>query len=188
MFYTLHRVVKGLVYLALLAGLYWVWQQRAALEPVYVWYDVYKNDGIERTEPLPRIFGKGLHIVDGHTFKIASNKNVYSVRLTGFEVPEPPLSAEEIEVEKARRDFLRSAIVSNIVHVEVTYSNVNSLLGVVSVGKTNLNIHYITNNLSRFNREYIKTMPRRVQYEFFAAARVHRRLKEARESALAAAN
>jgi hypothetical protein len=188
MFYRLHRLVKGIVWLGLIAGLYWLWLQREALEPVYVWYDVYNNGGIDRTEPLPTISGVGIHVVDGHTFRIMKDKQLYSVRLTGFVTPEAPLSPAEIHLEKARRDFLRGAVISNRVHVEVTYSNMNSLLGVVYVGKTNVNIHFLTNSLSEFNREYIKTLPRDLQYKFFSAARAHRKWNEMEETSVAFKN
>jgi hypothetical protein len=185
MFYTLHRLVKGIFWVLVLGAIYWTWLQREALEPVYVWYDVYQNGGIDRSEPLPAVQGKGLNIIDGHTFQMLKDKHVYTVRLSGFDIPEPPLSPAEIVREKARRDFLRSCVVSNQVHVEVTYSNVNSLLGVVYSGATNVNIHFLTNNLSHFNRAYVKSMPRDVQYRFFSADRARRKWDEAREDLVA---
>jgi hypothetical protein len=188
MFYTLHRLVKGAFWMLICAGIYWAWLQREALEPVYVWHDVYKNGGIDRTDPLPTISGKGLHVLDGHTFQLLRNKHVYSVRLTGLEIPEAPLTPAQIAIEKARREFLRGAVISNQVHVEVTYSNMNSLLGVVYVGKTNLNTHFITNDLGRFNGDYVKTVPRDVQYKFFSAARAHRKWREARAETVAMKN
>jgi hypothetical protein len=188
MFYTLHRLVKGLTWAAVLALLYWAWLQREALEPVYAWHDVYQNGGFNHTEPLPTIQGRGLQVVDGHTFTILSDKRVYNVRLTGFEIPQPPLTLPEIQLEKRRREYLRGAIISNQVHVEVTFSNLNSLLGVAYVGATNLNIHFLTNDLSQFNRDYVKSTPRDTQYRFFSAARAHRKWKEARESKLASSN
>lgn len=182
MFYTLHRLVKGLCWALLLACLYWVWLQREALEPAYVWYNVYRNGGIDQTEPLPTLQGKGSYVLDGHTFQMRSGKNVYSVRLTGLGIPTPPLTPRELLLEKARREFLRHAVLSNRVHVEITYSNRFSLLGVAYVGKTNLNIHFVTNGLSQFKPEYVKGVPRDLQYRFFAAERLfEKRKRRARE-------
>lgn len=189
MFYTLHRLVKGLIWLLVFAGLYWVWLQREALEPIYAWHDVYQNGGLDHKEPLPVVRGRGLGVVDGHTFSmLGADKRIYNVRLTGFEIPQPPLSLPELQMEKERRAFLRGAINSNQVHVEVTFSNVNSLLGVAYVGKTNLNIHFLTNDLSTFNRDYVKSTPRDLQYKFFSAARAHRKWKEAGNAKLALSN
>jgi len=171
MFYTLHRLVKWTVLLVALAGVYWLYLQREALEPVWVWYDVYENGGIERTEPLSALRGEGLNIIDGHTFQMKSRGAIYSVRLTGFDLPVPPVSAGEAKLEKERREVLHRFVIGKPVQVDVTYSNLNSVLGIIEAGGTNLNTYYIANGLSHFNREYVKTVPRDLQYRFFSASR-----------------
>jgi hypothetical protein len=171
MFYLLHRLVKWFFALLVLGCIFWVWTQRAAFEPVWVWYDVYENGGIQKTEHLPMVNGQGIAVFDGHTFQMKSGNQILSVRLTGFDLPEAPFSPEQIAEEKHRREFLRHAVVGKPVQVEITYSNVNSLLGVVHVGSTNLNTYYVTSGLGHFNREYVKSTPRDLQYKFFAAAR-----------------
>jgi hypothetical protein len=171
MFYTLHRLVKAFFLLLAAGCLFWFYTQREALAPLWVWYDVYENGGIQKTDPLPRLEGEGLAILDGHTFQMKSGGKIYSVRLTGFEMPTPPLSLEDIRLEKARRDLLRHAVVSKPVRVDVTYSNVNSFLGIVYAGSTNLNTLYVTKGLGQFNRDYVKSAPRDLQYKFFAAVR-----------------
>jgi hypothetical protein len=171
MFYTLHRMVKWSFVLFALAGLYWLYQQREALEPAWVWYDVYQNGGIERTEPLPAIRGEGIGVLDGHSFQMKSHGGIYVVRLTGFDLPSPPVSNHEAKLERERREVLNKFIVGKQLRVEVTYSNLNSLLGIVEAGGTNLNTYYVANGLSHFNREYVKTVPRDLQYRFFSAAR-----------------
>jgi hypothetical protein len=170
MFYTLHRLVKWSVVLVALAGLYWLYLQREALAPLWVWYDVYENGGIERTEPLPAIRGEGLNVIDGHTFQMKSHGAIYSVRLTGFDQPAPPVSPKEAKLEKERREVLHKFVIGKPVQVDVTYSNLNSVLGIIEAGGTNLNIYYVANGLSHFNREYVKTVPRDLQYRFFSAA------------------
>jgi hypothetical protein len=171
MFYLLHRLVKWFFILLALACVYWVWTQRAAFEPMWVWYDVYENGGMQKTDRLPLVNGQGISVLDGHTFQMKSGNQVLSVRLTGFDLPEPPLSPSQIAQEKRRREFLYRAIVGKPVQVEVTYSNVNSVLGVVHLGSTNLNTYYVTSGLGHFNREFVKSTPRDLQYKFFAAAR-----------------
>jgi hypothetical protein len=171
MFYTLHRLVKWFFVLLGVACLFWLYTQRAALEPIYVWYDVYENGGIQRNEPLPVARGQGLAIIDGHTFQMKADGRVITVRLTGFDIPAPPLLPAEIEKEKKRREILREAVVGKEVEVAITFSNFHSMLGVVQAGGTNLNTLFVARGLSRFNREYVKTTPRDLQYKFFAAAR-----------------
>ena len=171
MFYTLHRLVKYLCMLFVAGCLFWLYTQREALEPLWVWYDVYDNGGIQKADPLPRLEGQGLAVIDGHTFQMKSGGKIYSVRLTGFEIPTPPLSLEDIQLEKARRELLRKVVVSQPVRVDVTYSNANSFLGIVYIGSTNLNTLYVTKGLGTFNRDYVKSAPRDQQYKFFAAVR-----------------
>jgi hypothetical protein len=169
MFFLLHRLVKWFFMLMAAGCLFWAYTQRAVLEPLWVWYDVYDNGGIQKTEPLPEVKGHGVKIVDGHTFEMNSDGRMVSVRLTGFDLPEPPLSAVQLQQEKRRRQFLQTAVVNQPVRVQITYSVANNLLGIVHAGSTNLNVYYITNGLGQFNRDFIKSMPRNEQYKFFAA-------------------
>lgn len=186
MFYTLHRLLKLIVILFFVGVLVWVWQQRHILEPAFVWHDVYKNGGIERTGTLPQVEGRGSYIFDGHTFQLKTSENrVYVVRLTGFESPAPPLSAEGILLEKRRRDALKFLVLSNSVRIEITYSNQNSLLGIAHAGNTNVNVYFITNHLAQFKGDFVKSVPRDVQYTFFAAARAGRKTRPAETNALA---
>jgi len=174
MFYFLHRLVKGCFLLLLLGCMVWLWTQRRALEPLWVWYEVYENGGIQRTAPLPVLRGEGTTVLNGHTFQMKSAGKVYIVGLTGFDAPAEPLSGDELQRERARRQFLRDAVVGKPVRVEVTFSNDQSLLGVVHAGATNVNLHYLMAGLSTFNRDYVRSTPRGTQYRFFAALRSKR--------------
>src|SRR5687768_200333 len=172
MFYFLHRLVKWVFIVLIAAGLYWVWLQREMLEPVYVWYDVYDNGGIQKTNRLQVIEGKATHVLDGHTFQMTQGNKAFSVRLAGFEIPPVPLPQEDRELELERRKFLRETILMQQAKVDVTYSGAGSVLGIVTVNGTNLNLHYLTNGLGKFRPEYIKPLPRDMQYQFFAAKRL----------------
>ena len=179
MFYALHRAVKIFVWVMVGLLLVWLYQQREALEPVWVWYDVYDNGGLQKTEPLPRVEGEVIQIVDGHSFLMQSpDKKNYSVRMTGFEIPTTQLSGQELKQELQRRAFLKEQLLLKPVRVDITYSNLNSLLGIVYSGGTNLNIYFLTNGLSSFKPGYIKSMPRDVQYKFFSAARWRHKLEK----------
>ena len=182
MFYTLHRLVKWTFIALIAAGLYWVWLQREMLDPVYVWYDVYDNGGINKTQPLDVLQGKATHVVDGHTFQMVQGNRVYAVRLTGFEIPTAPLPEDEREKELERRKFLRESVLTQQAKVEVTYADQNSVLGIVTVNRTNLNMYYLTNGLSNFRPDYIKALPRDMQYHFFAAKRLREKELERKTS------
>jgi hypothetical protein len=184
MFYFLHRLVKWVFIALIAAGLYWVWLQREILDPVYVWYDVYDNGGLNKTEPLKVIDGKATQLVDGHTFQMVEGNRVYAVRLTGFEIPQAPIPEEEREKEMERRKFLRENVLAQQARVSVTYADHGSVLGIVTVNGTNLNMYYLTNGLSTFRPDYIKALPRDMQYQFFAAKRL-REKELGRKTALA---
>src|SRR5687767_4878089 len=147
MFYTLHRVVKICAWLLVAVLLVWLWRQRGALEPVRAWYDVYENEGLQKTDILPRVEGKAVHIYDGHSFQMESSNKFYSVRLTAFVTPEPPLSPDELARELKRREVLKERVFLKPVQVDITYSNQNSYLGIVHQDGTNLNLFYLTNGL-----------------------------------------
>ena len=184
MFYFLHRLIKWIFIALIAAGLYWVWLQREFLEPVYVWYNVYDNGGIRKNDRLEVIQGKVVHVIDGHTFQMTQGNRAYNVRLIGFEIPVPPLPDDERDLEVQRRQFLRETILMQRANVSVTYAEQGSVLGLVTVNGTNLNIYYLTNGLSKFRPDYIKALPRDLQYQFFAAKRLHEKQLE-QKSALA---
>jgi hypothetical protein len=171
MFYALHRLLKlsGWILVALLLA--WLYTQREAIKPLWVWYDVYQNGGLQKTGQLPTIGGTATQIQDGQTFQLESDKKFYTVRLTGFAMPEPPLSASELKREFKRREALKERIFHKPVTVGITYSNQNSFLGIVRADGTNLNLFFLTNGLSSLKPDYIKTAPRDVQYQFFSAER-----------------
>src|SRR5688500_9464005 len=122
MFYFLHRPVTLFFTALVVAGLYWVWLQREAVEPVYVWYDVYENGGLKNNTRLEEKRGHVVAVVDGHTFQMKHDGKSYAVRLTGLQIPEAPLSASEVAREKERREFLRRMLVGQEANVQVTYA------------------------------------------------------------------
>ena len=172
MFYFLHHLMRWVFIALLAAGLYWVWLQREALEPVYVWYDVYENGGLKNNQQLHTVRGRAVAVVDGHTLQVFQDGRSLSVRLTGLRLPHEPLSPSEFKLEKQRRTFLRETVVSREIDVQVTYATPGGMLGIVSLDGTNVNLHFITNGLATFEREYVKNLPRGIQYQFFAADRL----------------
>ena len=184
MFYFLHRLMKWLFMALVAAGVYWLWHQREALEPMYAWFDVYQNGGLKNDKPLHVIRGKAIAVADSYTVQVKEDGRSLSVRLTGLQMADPPLSNTDIRLDKERRQILRDMVVGNDVEVQVTYAAPGSMLGIVSVGGTNMNVYFITNSMAKFNPSYIKTLPRDLQYQFFAAERFREKQQQAK-SALA---
>jgi hypothetical protein len=172
MFYAIRRMIKLFMALCLLALLFWAWQQRAVFYPVLVWYDVYQNGGHTNTTTLPTISGRATRVIDPHTFELRQKKGDYlTVRLTGLQEIPAPTTPQEYLPYKEKRDKFATLILSNYVHVDVTYSNKNSLLGVAYTNGTNINAALITQHHSTLKPEYIKPLPRHLQYTFFNARR-----------------
>ena len=186
MFYFLHRMVKWFFTALIAAGLYWAWLQREALEPVYVWFDVYENGGLKNDRTLHKIRGKVLAVEGGLTFPMFQDGRTLAVTLVGLKLPDPPFSNTDLERAKERRRFLREAMLSKEVDVQITYAAPGSILGIVTAGGTNINLYLITNNLAQFNPEWIKGIPRNHQYQFFAAERLREKQMDPQQAALAA--
>lgn len=184
MFYLLHRLMKWVFTALVAAGLYWLWLQRDALEPMYAWYDVYQNGGLKNQKPLHTIHGKAIAVVDSYTVQVKEDGRSFSVRLTGLQMPDPPLSNTDLRLDRERRQLLREMVLGNDVDVQVTYAAPGSMLGIISVGGTNMNVYFIGNGLARFNPTYIKPLPRELQYKFFAAERF-REKQQNRQTSLA---
>lgn len=182
MFYFLHRLVKWVFMAFIGAGLYWAWLQREALEPVYVWYEVYENGGLKINKSLHTLHGKAIAVVDSLTVQVKEDGRSLSVRLTGLQMPEPPYSHTDIRLEKERKEALRDMVVGEQVDVQVTYAAPGSMLGILSVGGTNVNLYFITNGMARFNSGYVKGLPREMQYQFFAAERFREKQEERRST------
>ena len=186
MFYFLHRMVKWVFTALIAAGLYWAWLQREALEPVYVWYDVYENGGLKNDRELHILRGRALAVGDSLSFPMLQDGRTLTVTLVGLKLPDPPRSNTDLARAKERRRFLREAILSKEVAVQITYAAPGSILGIVTAGGTNLNLYMITNNLAEFNPDWIKGMPRNHQYHFFAAERLReKQLHSQQQAALA---
>jgi endonuclease YncB( thermonuclease family) len=173
MFYAIRRMIKLLMGLCVLAVLFWVYQQRAIFEPAFVWYDVYENGGITNTTALPTVSGRATRVTDPHTFQIRQRKGDFlTVRLTGLQEEPVPTTPQEFQLQKPKRDALAALVLSNFVHVDVTYSNKNSILGVAYANGTNVNTALVAHGDGRLKPEYIKLLPRQTQYAFFRAHRV----------------
>lgn len=184
MFYFLHRLMKWVFTALIAAGLYWVWLQREALEPVYVWYDVYENGGLKNNKPLHTINGRAVAVVDSLTVQVKEDGRSFSVRLTGLQMPEPPFSNTDLRLDRERKQIMRDMVQGRDVQVQVTYAAPGSMLGIVSTGGTNLNLYFITNGMAKFNPGFVKGLPREMQYQFFAANRFHEKEQE-RKTAVA---
>lgn len=177
-------MVKLFLALCLLALLFWVYQQRAIFEPALVWYDVYKNGGHTNTTLLPTTSGRATRIIDPHTFELRQKRGDFlTVRLTGLQEIPFPTTPQEIQPFKEKRDQLAQLVLSNFVHLDLTYSNQNSVLAVAYANGTNINATLIAQGHSVLKPEYMKSLPRQTQYAFFHARRAAAKHAKAADSA-----
>jgi hypothetical protein len=164
-----------LVVLLFFAGLGVVlYQHRQMFEPAAIWYEVWNNGGLKKTEPLPTVRGVADVVLDSRSFHLQRPKMPpFALRLTGLDEPiTAPATVEQAKLEAGRKKVLQGLIQGEMVHVEVSYHSGNSGLGICYKGKTNVNLYLIEHGCAELKPEYIKTLPAKLQYEFFASRRM----------------
>jgi hypothetical protein len=172
MFYAIRRMIKLFVLLCFLGFFFVLYLHRNDFEPAFVWYDVWDNGGITNKTTLPEIRGHATALFNSRTFQFRTDQGkILAVRLTGLNDVGTPATSAEVKEELHRRDLLRPMVLSNYLHIDVTYSNLNSVLGIVYSGSTNVNTRLIAIGSAQLKTEYIKSLPAKSQYDFFYARR-----------------
>ena len=171
MFYTIHRVIKGLVICAALFVGWRIWENRAVFEPGWVWLDVWDNGGF-RVEPKETTAGRVKRVVNSQTFTMAPRKGLWvNVRLMGLKDPAQEVTVEGKEKERVRKEALEAMILDRWVHVELLYANEQNLGGIVYAGGTNINAEMVRLGHAKSSREMVKTFPKEAQYSMLWAIR-----------------
>jgi hypothetical protein len=179
MFYAIRRMIKLFVLLCFFGFAYVLYQHRSDFEPALVWYEVWQNGGLTNKAALPDLSGHGVALLNSRTFQFKSDQgNIFAVGLTGLNDAGTPKTEAETKHELHQRDLLRPLVLSNYLHVEITYSNLNRLLGIVYSNATNVNTRLITAGAAELKPKYIKALPAKKQYDFFYAQRLAARRSE----------
>lgn len=181
MFHTLNKLAKLALFscfVGVVSGVcYYAYDRRE------VWYtpleDFWTVTHIEaplNQEMLEHWDGRVTKVLSGDQFVMKSSAGLCSVRLTGLEAPLGTNRLDKVSVETARRSFLflSSMILSNDVRVAVTYipaREIRSGMGIVFLGGTNVNTAVVESGNARARLDFMKGLPRNIQYGLIKAER-----------------
>jgi endonuclease YncB( thermonuclease family) len=173
MFYTIHRAIKFLCICALLGVAFKMYQHRAALQPAFIWYDVWDNGGFRSPEPTTAS-GRVEQVINSQTFVVDCRSNKqrirFNFRLQGLQEPSKG-TLEGVEREKKAREALAGLIDKQWVHLEITYQNGNNLGGVAFVGGTNVNAELVRQRNASTSKALVKGLSKESQYSLLWANR-----------------
>jgi hypothetical protein len=174
MFYTIHRAIKFLCICALLGVAFKLYQNRSALEPAYIWYDVWENGGFHLPPPTTTS-GRVLQVLNSQTFVVdcrsGKQRVRFNFRLQGLREPSTEITLEAVEREKKRREALAALIDKEWVHLEITYQNGNNLGGVAFVHGTNVNAELVRQRNASTSKDLVKSLSKESQYSLLWANR-----------------
>jgi hypothetical protein len=172
MFYTLHRAVKFLLFCGWLFVAWKVYEQRRALDPAIIWYEVWENGGF-REKPNPTVNGVAQSVLNSQTFTLHTTNNaaLLNVRLLGLQDPSKEQSVEIAEKEKKRRDALDQLIKGQELLLHIGYENFNNVGGIAFLGKTNVNAWLVLQGLAFTDQELVKGYPKEIQYQMLWSKR-----------------
>ena len=172
--YTLHRIyVLGWAAL-IIGGAVWLYPRTGVAEPLLDWYEVWQNAHGTPAKAVQPISGKVINILDPISFTLrATDRQLYSIGLAGAVLP-PSTHATRADRELADRAKarLRDLVLSNEVDVAVTWMDAQRRgVGIVHLGKTNINAAMIQSGLLNLKLDYIKGIPWFDQYALLRADR-----------------
>ena len=174
MFRLLHKIYVALRWLALLAAVGVLYLNRSLFYPLVDLVDALRiSDGLQQ-QKSGEVSGRVTRVLNGDMFvlKDASGRT-HTIRLTGIDAPVYQISnRSEMLRAFASRTNLSRLILSNDVRVELTYTNdSHGALGLVYMGKTNVNVLAVETGIARANRDYMNGLPLKDRYAFIQAER-----------------
>ena len=180
MFWFLHRSVIALFWCFWAVAAFWLYQQREAIQPavdyVELWSHADQGSGRKGLE----ISGRVTRVFNGESFELKHASSWYfNYGLAGVEAPKVITSfsaAEKRAFLESRTNLVRLIHNANV-RIDVTLANPETRtgLGVVWVGKTNVNLAQIAAGAGRLKREQLRTLPVREAYEYVRAERIARK-------------
>jgi endonuclease YncB( thermonuclease family) len=175
MFHFLHKVYL-LAWVALITGGALLLYPRSGIsEPLALTIDVLKNSEGLPGKTLENLSGTPIQIYDGASFMMrGSDSQLYTIGLVGVTAPPPSSPPARRQNDPATRSkaHLSELILSNEVQVALTWMDPHSRgLGIVRIGKTNVNAAMVESGLADLNRAYIKGLSWPSQYVLLRAER-----------------
>ncbi len=177
-FYAIRRGIQVCVVAIFVACGFLLYQQRAALDPVWVLWDAYRNKGSEelKTEIAT---GKVTQVVDPLTVSLQfEHGRYYNLRLAGLVFPPRPQRSDPAydQFEKQARERLATIVSGRAAEIQLLHAyDAQRGLGVLFVETTNVNALVLRQGNAKLKREYIKGLPVREQYDFMRAEQLARK-------------
>ena len=173
MFFAIRRTILVCIYLSLAAMGFYLWTQRAVLEPAFIWVRAWQNRDDKAVEAMPQLTGQVTQVRGMDRIQVAASDGIlWNVGLTGVTSKKEPNPLARRETEKKCREYLESLLISNQVRVELTYTNEHRALGLVHVGDTNVNAAMIASGLGKLRPQFIRFLPVDKQYPLLMADRL----------------
>lgn len=184
MFYILHRIYVFSWTTLIIGAIVWLYPRTGVSEAVRDWNAVLLNRSEVSARPIGEISGKVIKVLDGGSFTLrTAEPQLFNIALLGV-VP-PPFTPNSAlgELAQQSKERLSQLILSNEVQVTLTWMDPQRRgVGIVHLGRTNVNAAMVESGLVHFKRKLIKGLPLLDQYALVRAER------EARERLAASQN
>jgi endonuclease YncB( thermonuclease family) len=174
MFHFLHKLVVYLCYAMLVGLLFVIYENRAVFSPVVDLIEVVRLRENDEPKSIVKLAGIVTRVPDGASLQFKDDQGQsYYVQLTGVEVPVYSVTHNKEQRQTAKRchDYLRDRVLSNRVEVAFSFLQGTSGLGLVYVGKTNINATMVAAGHATLKRDYMKGLPFKDQYALVRARR-----------------
>ena len=173
MFHALHRIyVLGWI-IVVCGALVWLYPRSGVSEPLLDWYAVWSNQPETSVTPVGELSGAVVKVLDGVSFTmLAEDKKLYNVALLGAMVPRSRSHPADVDLTRRAKEGLAGMVLSNEVRVTLTWIDPQRRgVGVVHLGRTNVNAAMVQAGFVEFKRESIKGLPLLDQYTLVRADR-----------------
>lgn len=181
MFHILHRLYVLGWFVLVCLGLVWLYPRTGLSEGLADWHAVWKNQPKTTMKPVGEISGTVTKVLGSGSLTLRSeDQQLYNIALLG--VVSPPATPQESESDLAKRGKQRLAdlVLSNEVQVTLTWLDpLRRGVGVVHVGRTNVNAAMVESGVVQLKREFIKGIPLLDQYAMVRADRLSKEQFEA---------
>lgn len=183
MFHVLHRIYVFCWVILSVGAVVWIYPRTGISEPLLDWYAVWQNQPGPTIKPAAELSGTVVRVVDGSSFTLqTSDRQFYTIGLLGIMLPvsKPNSPAAELEAAERSRALLSDLVLSNQVEVAaIGLDPQHRGVGIVHLGKTNINAAVVESGLVKLKRDYIRGLPWRDQYVLLRAERKARETKTA---------
>lgn len=172
MFHILHRVYLVTWSLILLACVGWAYAHSGISHGLADGYVVWQNKPKAGSAPIIPLSGTVTRVLDGRSLTIkGTDKQSYSIALQGLVPVENPGVAFRKTVTPAKARLTELTLSNQVDVVLTSVDEYRRGLGVVYLGRTNVNALLIESGLAGLKLEFIRPLPLTEQYALVRAGR-----------------